>query len=231
MGLNEDERAAIERHLYECQPANGMQYQSSLIAIRNDARGAAERDGKGRVKPNKRSQSWLGAAAYLIMLDQVGKTFKINGKPDTFVHPIGLAISHFTPIQDKATIEALYALRCTLAHDYALFNRDKHGNQPMRDHAFNFTADPVSPLVEFPSTKWNRIYEAPPSEQTTVVNLRKVGDLGEAVVQSLRTHHREETLGLRLPLDEFEWRYGMLFWVGDGENGENGENGSTDGAQ
>ena len=57
----------------------------------------------------------------------------------------------------------------------------------MRDHGFNFTADPVSPLVEFPSTKWNRIYKQPPPEQTTTVNLRKVGDLGETVVQSL-TH-------------------------------------------
>jgi hypothetical protein len=226
MALTEDERAAIERHLYECKPAGGMTYQSSLIAILGDARGTADRDGEGRVKAYKRSQSWLGATAYLIMLDQVGKAFKVNGTPDTFGHPIGLAISHFTPVQDKATIEALYALRCALAHDYSLFNRAKHGNQPMRDHAFNFTADPVSPLVEFPSSKWNRIYKQPPEEQTTVVNLRKVGDLGEAVVQSLRKHHKEETLGLRLPLDEFEWRYGMLFRVGDAEDGER-----TDGAQ
>jgi hypothetical protein len=226
MALTEDERAAIERHLYECKPAGGRTYQSSLIAILGDARGTADRDGEGRVKAYKRSQSWLGATAYLIMLDQVGKAFKVNGTPDTFGHPIGLAISHFTPVQDKATIEALYALRCALAHDYSLFNRAKHGNQPMRDHAFNFTADPVSPLVEFPSSKWNRIYKQPPEEQTTVVNLRKVGDLGEAVVQSLRKHHKEETLGLRLPLDEFEWRYGMLFRVGDAEDGER-----TDGAQ
>ena len=211
MALTEDERTAIERHLYECKPAGGMKYQSSLIAILGDARAAADRDGKGRVRPNRRSLSWLGATAYLILLDQVGKTFKVNGTPDTFGHPIGLAISHFTPVQDQDTIEALYALRCALAHDYSLFNRDKHGTQPMRDHAFNFKADPVSPLVEFPSSKWNRIYKQPPEEQTTVVNLRKVGDLGETVVGSLRKHHRAETLGLRLPLDEFEWRYGMLF--------------------
>jgi hypothetical protein len=220
MALTKDERAAIERHLYECEPTAGVKYQSSLIAILGDARGAADRDEEGRVKPNRRSQSWLGATAYLILLDQVGKTFKVNGTPDTFGHPIGLAISHFTPIQDEAIIEALYALRCALAHDYSLFNRDKHGTQPMRDHAFNFTADPVSPLVELPSSKWNRVYKDPPLEQATVVNLRKVGDLGEAVVRSLRRHHREETLGLRLPLDEFEWRYGMLFRLGDAEDDE-----------
>jgi len=225
MALTEDERAAIERHLYECEPAGGVKYQSSLIAILGDARGATDRDGKGRVKLNRRSQSWLGATAYLILLDQVGKTFKVSGKPDGFGHSIGLAISHFTPVQDKAIIEALYALRCALAHDYSLFNRDKHGTQPMRDHAFNFKADPVSPLVEFPSTRWNRIYKDPPLEQTTVVNLRKVGDLGETVVRSLRKHLREETLGLRLSLDEFEWRYGMLFRLGDAEDGER-----TDGA-
>jgi hypothetical protein len=226
MALTENERAAIERHLYECEPTAGVKYQSSLIAILGDARGAADRDEEGRVKPNRRSQSWLGATAYLILLDQVGKTFRVNGTSDTFGHPIGLAISHFTPIQDEVIIEALYALRCALAHDYSLFNRDKHGTQPMRDHAFNFTADTVSPLVELPSSKWNRIYTNPPAEQTTVINLRKVGDLGEAVVRSLRRHHREETLGLRLPLDEFEWRYGMFFRLGDAEDGER-----TDGVQ
>src|SRR5215218_8997242 len=78
MASTKDARAAIERHLYECEPAAGMKYQSSLIAILGDARGAADRDGEGRVKPNKRSQSWLGATAYLILLDQVGKTFKVK---------------------------------------------------------------------------------------------------------------------------------------------------------
>jgi len=36
MALTEDERAAIDRHLYECKPADGMKYQSSLIAILNE---------------------------------------------------------------------------------------------------------------------------------------------------------------------------------------------------
>ncbi len=211
MALTEAEIAAIDKHLYETEPVNGMKYQSSLIAILGDARGAADRDRDGRVKPGKRSQSWLGATGYLIMLDQVGKTFKVEATPDPFSYPIGRAISHFAPIQDPAIIEAIYALRCALAHDYSLFNKDKSGNQPMRDHAFTFTADPVSPLVQLPPTKWNRIYNAPPQDQTTVVNLRKVGDLGETVVDSLRRHHRQGALRLRLPLDEFEWRYGMLF--------------------
>jgi len=130
MALTEDEGAAIERHLYECEPAAGVKYQSSLIAILGDARGAADRNQEGRVKPNRRSQSWLGATGYLILLDQVGKTFKVNGAPDTFDHPIGLAISHFTPIQHEATIEALYALRCALAHDYSCSTGTSTGTGP-----------------------------------------------------------------------------------------------------
>jgi len=57
--------AAIARHLYECEPVGGMKYQSSLIAILGDARAAGDRDGNGRIRPGRRSQSWLAATAYL----------------------------------------------------------------------------------------------------------------------------------------------------------------------
>jgi len=147
------------------------------------------------------------------MLDQIGKCFKVVGRSDEFSHPIGRAIGHFSPLWSTPAVEALYALRCTLAHDYALFNREPSGKNPLRDHAFNLTADAVSPLVEFPSKTWNRVYQNPPTDQTTTVNLQKVGDLGETVVQQLRKHHRNGTPELRLGLDEFQWRYGMLFRV------------------
>lgn len=50
------------------------------MALLGDARSAAERDADGGVKPEKESSSWLGAKAYLILLDQVGECFDIVGK-------------------------------------------------------------------------------------------------------------------------------------------------------
>jgi hypothetical protein len=52
-----------------------------------------------------------------------------------------------------------------------------------------------------------------PEEETTIVNLRKVGDLAEEVVASLRSNHKAETLVLRLSLPEFRVRFGMRFLV------------------
>jgi hypothetical protein len=52
-----------------------------------------------------------------------------------------------------------------------------------------------------------------PEEETTIVNLRKVGDLAEEVVASLRSNHKAETLVLRLSLPEFRMRFGMFFPV------------------
>jgi hypothetical protein len=207
------ETAAIQRHLYEQRPVQGVRYQSSLIAILNDARGAADRDGRGHVRRGSRSQSWLAATGYMVLLDQVGTSFRVAGATtDRFPHSIGRAISHFSPLRNEAAIHALYALRCALAHDYSLFNRRTRPSHEL-DHAFNFTADTVSPLVELPAVAWNRVYRDPPEEQTTIVNLRKLGDLGESVVATLRNLHRRGRLELRLPLDEFEWRYGMRFYV------------------
>jgi len=210
---DDESNAAIARHLYEHPPVAGMKYQSSLIAILRDARGAGNRDDMGRVKPGCRSQSWLAATAYLILLDQVGKSFGVAGIADEFNHAIGRALSHFSPVGDKPTVEALYALRCTFAHDYSLFNEDPSGRHPLRNHAFNLTADTVSPLVEFPAARWDGTYHHTPPEQTTTVNLWRLGDLGETVVGQLRKHHRKGTLELRLALDEFQWRYGMSFRV------------------
>src|SRR5437667_79257 len=69
---------------------------------------------------------------------------------------IAHALLHFAHLQDESTIEALYALRNALAHDYALFSYNK--DRPARSHAFNYCADTVSPLVTLPSVAWGGVY-------------------------------------------------------------------------
>jgi hypothetical protein len=67
--MTPDEDAAIKEHLYRSPPVNGVQYQSSFIAILGDTRGAAERDPDGVVLPGRLSMSWLAATGYLVLLD------------------------------------------------------------------------------------------------------------------------------------------------------------------
>jgi hypothetical protein len=210
-----DEPTAITMHLYERPPVNGVQYKSSLIALLTDARGAAERDlGTGQVLAGRPSSSWLAAAGYLILLDQIGTCFKLRGPNVRGDHPILWALLYFSQVQDSPTLDALYALRNALAHDYALFNLNtKHAS---RQHAFNYSVEPSVPLVQLPITPWTGVYDPStliPADQITTVNLRKVGDLTEEVVASLRANHAAGNLTIRPPLSvaEFHMRYGMAW--------------------
>jgi hypothetical protein len=68
--------------------------------------------------------------------------------------------------------------------------------------------------VQLPERRWSGRWDATiPEEETTIVNLRKVGDLAEEVVAALRSNHEAGTLVLRLPLTEFRVRFGMRYPV------------------
>jgi hypothetical protein len=138
----------------ECRSTNGLTYKSSLIALLADARGAAQRDQTtGDVVVGSESTSWLGAVGYLILLDQIGKCFKPLDNPATDAEPIIRALRNFSTIQDNPTLQALYALRNALAHDYALFNPNKY--DPARCHAFNFCVGTAGPVVRLPVKRWD----------------------------------------------------------------------------
>jgi hypothetical protein len=203
--------AAVSRHLHpERVDTNGVQYKSSFVALLQDIRGAAERDGDtGQVLAGRRSQSWLAATSYLMLLDQVGTGFKLQGKPvagtNSFLH----ALDHFTTLTNVAEREALYALRNAFAHDYALFNVNR--NNPLRTHAFELDANAVDPLVVLPQNRWDGDFDNLTPDMATRVNLQAVGDLVEGVVAALRQHHAAGELEVRLPETEFMIRYGIFY--------------------
>jgi hypothetical protein len=207
-----NEHDAIQRHLYLEPPnADGVQYKSSLIALLQDARGAAERDiHTGAVQPERRSQSWLAATGYLMLLDQIGTCFKLARRPvspntNSFIH----AMQHFSPITDPCVHEGLYALRNAFAHDYSLFN--PNANNQLRRHAFLLDANDHDPLIEFPAISWGGDYGSTASAMATKVNLRRVGDLVEEVVETLRRAHTASHLEVRLGLPQFMIRYGIFY--------------------
>src|SRR4029453_10126541 len=95
-----------------------------------------------------------------------------------------------------------------------LYNPDN--KYPLRHHAFNYGADEMTPLVQLPERRWSGRWDTNiPEEETTIVNLRKVGDLAEEVVATVRSNHETENLVLRLPLAQFRVRFGMLFRLPD----------------
>lgn len=214
--MTPDENAAIKAHLYISPPINGVQYQSSFIAGLRDARGVAERDlNTGVVRPDGLSMSWLAAIGYLALLDQIGKCFETrNTQVIDDNNAIVPALKYFSHVQDDPTLGALVALRNALTHDYGLFNRND--TCPLRHHAFNYGVGKTTPLVRLPKKPWSGRWDTNlPEEETTIVNLRKVGDLAEEVVATVRSNHETENLVLRLPLAQFRVRFGMLFRLPD----------------
>lgn len=206
-------RNAITAHLYPTPPRRGVQYKSSLIAVLTDARGATGRNpDTGSVVNPDNTRSWLGATGYLILLDQVGTCFLRAGMHVAADNPIARALKQFSHVTDDAHVDAIYALRHALAHDYALFNANsKH---PSRQHAFNFTSDDHTPLVVLPRRPWSGSYDAGasiPLEEITVVNLQALGDLAEEVVANLRQLHGRQRLDITMGVSEFMIRYGLYY--------------------
>ncbi|MET8853393.1 hypothetical protein [Amycolatopsis sp. NPDC004625] len=203
-------RAAIARHLVDVPAVDGQQYRSSFNALLGDARHAAGRDTTGLLV-RQSATLWLGATAYLVLLDQIGKTFTLADFSIVQSRPaINQALACFTDL-DSASIEALYALRCSLAHDYSLASPSK---RPERTHLFRLAHDEHTPLVTFPQEPWPNDYSVVRGHNT-LVNLRKIGDLVEGVVDRLRREHADDRLRLHpeLSLVEFETRYGLYFRV------------------
>jgi hypothetical protein len=204
-----EETEAIRRHLYLDPPEGGVQRKSSFMGALLDTRAIAHRDaGTGELQAGANdSGGWLAAIGYVVLLDQIGNCFTTNGAPpapqEDFVH----ALQRFSELSD-GEIEALYAMRCALAHDYSLVNPGK----AKRRHVFEYADHPGGPAVQLPAAEWSGSYSDPvPPAQTTRVNLRAVGDLAESVVSRLRELHQAGELVLRLDLDEFRMRYTMYY--------------------
>jgi hypothetical protein len=97
-----DEATAISPHLSLRPPVNGFQYKSGLVACwATPAVPPSATPDTGLVKPGKASASWLGAAGYMILLDQIGTCFKLDGANAKGDHPITRA--HCRPSRVERT--------------------------------------------------------------------------------------------------------------------------------
>lgn len=191
------EHDALDRYL--SPPVLGLPVTilSTFWAALRDARQATGRHAEsGDVIDLPRLGSWLGAVGYLCLLDQIGSTVRPR-QPSTGAargsgNSISRALAHWTNCTEDERA-ALYALRCSFAHDFGLLN--PRPAPPQLLHAFNLRQD--GPLVTPPAERWDGSYPVP-RLATTVVNLRAVGDLVEQVQATVRDTHRDSALELAL---------------------------------
>ena len=184
---------------------------SGFTAALRDARGATGRDpATGAIVNPEHTCSWLGAVGYLILLDQIGTCFRPAGTADVDGNTINHALSYFTDFSGADRI-ALYALRCTLAHDYSLVN--EHPRTHRRTHHFIILSDPDFPVLRHPPQPWNGDYASQEPDNATIVNIRAMGELVEKIYRELLDLAKAGNLKIILPggMSELTSRYGISF--------------------
>ena len=203
---------AMTFHFVGAKAPPGWVMRSTLMALLEHARSETGRDGQtGELENEGKSGSWLGATAYLILLDQIGKCVKPADAPNP-AGPTSIerALQMWSS-RSRPEVCVLTALRNALAHDFALSN--PNSKDPDYQHRFALDRHPMR-LVQFPAKTWSGDYRST-EQDTTIVSLRVLGDLAETVAARIKT---EAALGnIEITLaggpTELIHRYGIVHRV------------------
>jgi hypothetical protein len=201
-------RTALDLHLFEQANVGGVSIDSALVRGLCNVRKETGRDKNGFKITGEDHGSWLGAIGYMAILDQTGNCFKPRTCPALGnENSIQKALRYFTRL-GKCKINAIYALRCSLAHDYSLSNIPKNKDQTLQ-HRFIVTQGEKTPLIRLPRDPWDGNILKNERRNTTVVNLEKLGDLVETVYKRLVHLHKHDRLDISLKggPDELIQRY------------------------
>jgi hypothetical protein len=208
-----DEQRTIAAYLGLYGKVGEVQVFSAFVAALRDARKATGRDQvTGASIVAGEHGCWLGAIGYMALLDQIGKCFRPARKPGLEgISSIERALAYFTHLK-PAEREALYALRCSFAHEFALVNCN--AKKPGLNHHFVVTAAPTGNLVTFPDTPWNGKIDDASFINVTEVNLWLFGDLVERICNDLRNRAAVGTLEIQLSdgVKGLEKRYTIGVW-------------------
>jgi hypothetical protein len=174
---------ALKFHFEGAAAPLGWVLRSALMALIAHARAETGRDPKtGQVIDEPCAGSWLGATAYLILVDQIGKCLKPASAPN----PAGpSSVERALQMWSNRGHDeqcGLFALRNALAHDFCLINFNQ--NNPDYQHRFTFDRHPTR-LIALPAEPWSGDYLST-KQDTTIISLRALGDLVEDVVAAVK---------------------------------------------
>jgi len=211
-----NETQAIDSHLNDRPPirlssGEKIKVTSSFYACLSDTRKFTGRNSKGAVVDFDRCRSWLGNVGYLILLDQIGSCFKDRSKPAVNGASVQKALSYFSSLSPDE-IDAIYALRCALAHDYSLVNKNE--NKQSLQHQFALTGGTNTLLVK-PLQTWDGDLLNRTQNNQTVIDVKELGDLSENIYKKLLTLASNNMLEIILPggKDELIMRYTFAYKV------------------
>jgi hypothetical protein len=211
--VSSDEQAAIQRYLTWTPPRAGVNVVSSFWAVLRDARGVTGRNpDTGRLEWPEHAATWLGAVGYLLFFNQVGGAIRPASAPATQSSEpdILTCLRHFTPLKESER-EALYALRCALAHNYSFVNQGRPG----LNHVFTLVPGTINDaIVIVADPPWNGDFSTVHRAPRTVVNLLALAELGEMVAQYVVMVGSAGGLAVdpAVGYEELLTRYTFSFW-------------------
>lgn len=232
--MSRRQRQALDQYLaggVAPHPRGGVT-ESTLAAALREARALTGRD---RITGSERepSLSWPGAATYLLLILQLGHAVKpCPGTRSAFAqrridHPrVGprraphqlkpgssewqfrSTLVDYSTIDDDLDVSALWALRCSFAHDFSLVNT--HSTRSDLRHRFRLSD--LGSIVQRPSRRWSGTFPGRlRAEQSTAVNLHAIGQVVEDVVSNIRAADRRGLVRPRLDPEEFQARFLFRF--------------------
>jgi hypothetical protein len=212
------ERDALRFYL-TAKPIGGpVEFVSSYHAALRDARATTGRNlDTGAVEHPQHVATWLGAIGYLAFLDQVG-TALMRKRPgrEAKGNSFERCLRDFAPPSLSARDrQALYALRCSLAHDYSLFNLGRGRSASNLRFRFALHADTGGPLVTHARRRWTGDFVGPQRQSTeTRVNLLHLGKLAEACHHNIQHGWSTGRVVARVKPSELLVRYAFFFGEG-----------------
>lgn len=208
------EEMAIKHHFAQSRTLeNGtMRVCSSFGELIESARKLTGRHpiNGGKVVSENRS-SWLGVLAYLILLDQIGGCFK--PKTEVLVqnkNEVQKALHYFSNRLGPQEVDAIYALRCCLAHDFNLCNINNK-NLSLTHH-FGISYGSQEKVIKLPKVSWDGDYENRNNDNRTFVDVERLCSLVEDACYKLFALRDQNQLDCILPggTDELLQRYGIF---------------------
>jgi len=164
----------------------GYEWKSPYFGALIDARKATGRDiHSGEKIIAEGHGSWLGALGYMALVDHVGGIVRKKRIIDSSKNDFLEALGSFTNLNEKER-KILYALRCSFAHNYHLYNNRIKDKDKL--HHFRVTSglDGQS-LIIHPKKQWSGRHgkRFKNDLNTTTVNIEIFGDLIEKMHQNI----------------------------------------------
>ena len=207
-----DPREAMRMYLFGNSPSGAVKVTSCFKVALDDARKATCRQSNGDTQPGINHGSWLGAIGYIVLLDQIGECLKPKSKESKYKNKVKKALDYFESGLNDDEINALYALRCSFAHNYSLINVDKYFKKADKSkdkltHCFHVEVGKACKIVELPQKRWERDFENISDDEITYINLEALGDLVENICSKIIDKFQRDELELTVPVEEFLKRY------------------------